>query len=363
MIYRRLPHGGEEISALGLGTAYLYRASYQDIRATFEHAFDRGINYVDLAAGGYKVFKPLGEAMEGRRKDIKIQLHLGALYEEEGEYGWSRDLEAIKAMLKREFLDLKTDYADFLFLHCIDDEEDLDKVLKGGIYDLALSLKREGKARHLGFSSHTPKIANRLLDLGIFDLFMFSVNAAYDLEEGDEFALGSSGERAALYQKAREMGAAISVMKPFLGGKLLDASASPFHVALTRGQCLKYALDTPGVVTALPGVRGQEDIDALIDELEGDNDYSKILTGIRPKITGECVYCDHCLPCPKGLDIGLINKYYDLAELGDNLAVGHYEKLSHKASECVSCGHCDRRCPFKVSQSTRMKEIASYFGK
>ena len=59
----------------------------------------------------------------------------------------------------------------------------------------------------------------------------------------------------------------------------------------------------------------------------------------------------------------MVNKYYDLALAGDAMAANHYEKLGVKASACVSCGHCDQRCPFRTPQSARMKEIAGYFGK
>ena len=62
-------------------------------------------------------------------------------------------------------------------------------------------------------------------------------------------------------------------------------------------------------------------------------------------IRDRCVYCKHCQPCPVGLDIGLINKYYDLARLGDGLAKEHYLTLEHRAEDCVGCGHCDSRCP------------------
>lgn len=68
-------------------------------------------------------------------------------------------------------------------------------------------------------------------------------------------------------------------------------------------------------------------------------------------------------PCPAGLNIGLINKYYDLAKIGDAMAADHYGKLTKHASDCVSCGHCDRRCPFHVAQSDRMRRIAEYFGR
>ena len=74
------------------------------------------------------------------------------------------------------------------------------------------------------------------------------------------------------------------------------------------------------------------------------------------------MYCNHCQPCPFGLNVGLINKYYDLAGAGDSMAADHYRKLEKHASDCAGCGHCDRRCPFHVEQSGRMKEIAAYFG-
>ena len=66
-------------------------------------------------------------------------------------------------------------------------------------------------------------------------------------------------------------------------------------------------------------------------------------------------------PCPAGLNIGLINKYYDLAKAGDALAVDHYRKLEVKADDCIKCGHCNSRCPFHADQMTRMEEIKEYF--
>lgn len=38
----------------------------------------------------------------------------------------------------------------------------------------------------------------------------------------------------------------ISVMKSFSGGQLLEDKTSPFGKALTRYQCIQYALDKPG---------------------------------------------------------------------------------------------------------------------
>ena len=76
--------------------------------------------------------------------------------------------------------------------------------------------------------------------------------------------------------------------------------------------------------------------------------------------SGKCVYCNHCKPCPVGIDIGLVNKYYDLAKAGDAMAIEHYRTLEKNADDCVGCGHCDSRCPFSVKQSERMQEIKTY---
>lgn len=101
----------------------------------------------------------------------------------------------------------------------------------------------------------------------------------------------------------------------------------------------------------------------LLDLKAQERDYSVIAT-LTPKDTkGTCVYCKHCHLCPAGLDIGLINKYYDLSRLGDVLAKEHYLTLEKTASDCLQCGHCNSRCPFSVDQMARMEEIQAYFGK
>ena len=130
-------------------------------------------------------------------------------------------------------------------------------------------------------------------------------------------------------------------MKAFSGGQLLDAKTSPFGQAMTEYQCIQYALDRPGVVTVLPGVRNRADLQRILGLFEAadeEKDYSMISSLTPKEVAGKCVYCNHCQPCPAGLDIGLINKYYDLSKAGDALARDHYNNLSVKASDCLACG-------------------------
>ncbi len=365
MEYRQLPHGEkhEKFGVLGLGMGGIQHTPADEIEAIIRKAIDNGINFFDLCAGG-AVYEPFGRAIKGQREKVFLQLHFGAVYDENGEYGWCRDFDTIKKTFLWELETLGTDYADFGFLHCVDEDEDFDKLVEIGVLDYIKELKSQGVIRHIGFSSHTPSVANRIIDTGLVDMMMFSLNPAYDFEKGDEYGIGSVKERFELFRRCETEGIGISVMKPFFAGQLLTAEQSPFGVALTHTQCLQYAIDRPGVLVAVPGVQTMEHLDTLLGFLtasEEEKDYSVIGSFTADTVMGTCVYCNHCQPCPAGIDIGLVNKYYDLALAGDTVAANHYTKLSVKADACLQCGHCESRCPFSVKQESRMKIINEYF--
>lgn len=364
MEYRKLPHGDEQISVIGLGTSSMGESNEKEIIATIQEAMQAGVNYLDLASGHAKTFAAIGKAIQGQREKVYLQIHFGANYVT-GEYGWTTDLKTIQESIQWQLKMLQTDYIDFGFIHCIDEMRDLEMIQQSGVIDYILGLKQQGIVKHIGLSSHTPEIVHKFLDMQIIDMVMFSINPAYDYHHG-EYAFGKSDERMALYQRCEKEEVGISVMKAFSAGQLLDQEKSPFPQALTRIQCLQYALDKPAVVTVLPGVRNRQDLKEILDYTKATNqekDYTIISTFEAVEHQGKCVYCKHCHPCPKGLDIALINKYYDLALLGDELAKDHYLHLEKKASDCVQCGHCKQRCPFHVNQMQRMKDIALYFQK
>ena len=365
MEYRRLPHGTEreKFSVIGLGLGGIGTTPVDEIEAIIRKAISHGINFFDMCTAG-STYAPVGRAIAGRREQVFLQVHFGAVYDENGEYGWCRDFDTIKKTFLWELEQLNTDYVDFGFLHCVDTDEDFDKLIEIGVLNYLQELKSKGIVRHIGFSSHTPSVANRILDTGLIDMMMFSVNPAYDFEKGDEYGIGSVKERFDLFQRCAKEGVGISVMKPFFAGQLLSPEHSPFRKALSHNQCLQYAIDRPGVLVAVPGVQTMDHLDQILkfpEATDEEKDYSIIGTFTADTITGTCVYCNHCQPCPAGIDIGLVNKYYDLALAGDRIAANHYDKLGVKAEACLQCGHCENRCPFGVTQMSRMRSIADYF--
>jgi predicted aldo/keto reductase-like oxidoreductase len=98
MEYRKLPHGeGNEIfSVLGLGMGGIQKCSEDEIEKVIRKAIKHGINFFDLCAGGRNVYTPFGRAITGQRDKVFLQLHFRAVYNSNGDYRWSRNLNEIK---------------------------------------------------------------------------------------------------------------------------------------------------------------------------------------------------------------------------------------------------------------------------
>lgn len=112
MDYRKLPHGEEEISVIGLGTSSIGAAGDKEIEAVMTLALEKGINYFDMVSADAAPFPAFGRALAGQRKNVYFQIHFGANYEG-GKYGWTTDLDMIKRSVDWKLNALKTDYRTF----------------------------------------------------------------------------------------------------------------------------------------------------------------------------------------------------------------------------------------------------------
>ena len=232
-------------------------------------------------------------------------------------------------------------------------------------------------------SSHNPAVSQLAVRSGLIEMLLFSINPAFDmlpagedldnlLSEGyqyDQELSGIDAGRAELYRLCEENNVGITVMKGFAGGRLFDEKRSPFGVSLSPVQCVHYALTRPGVSSILCGFDSKEQVDQAVyyeNATDAEKDYASVLANAPfHSYRGECTYCGHCRPCAVNLDIAMINKYYDLASMQQEVPAtikSHYALLEHKASECIACGACESRCPFGVPVTERMKKTAELFG-
>lgn len=380
MDYRKLPRGNERISTLGLGGEYLEGVSTKEVVDIIDHAIENGVNIIDVFMPGPDVRSNIGIALEGRRDKMYIQGHLSTICQN-GQYKRTRKLEEVKIAYDDLLTRLKTDYIDFGMVHYVDKEEDYQEVFANGIFDYMKDLKRQGVIRHLCFSSHNPVISRKFIDTGDIDMFMFSINPAYDLDttnDDDVMALlsfegmksesiGASPLRSSLYNICENQGIGITAMKVLGAGRLLSAKNSPFGEAMTVSQCMHYCLSRPGVLSCMMGVHTLDELKECLkyySSSDEERDYSAIAKSPKYAMTGKCVYCNHCLPCPANIDIATVNKFYDIATIGKTVpstVSEHYQSLKASAKDCIQCGVCEKNCPFGVDIRDKMRKSAALF--
>ncbi len=369
MQYRQLGNTGIQVSVISLGCGGFPSHSQDSVNAVIDYAISQGINFIDIYDPNPEVRTKIGNALKGHRKKFNIQGHLGAIWED-GHYLRTTDLDKAKAGFEEQLRLLQTDHLDVGMIHIVDNEEDFHKIFDGEFIQWAHQLKKEGKIRCVGMSSHNPNVALMAVQTGLLDVIMFSLNPSYDMTPaGEDGVMKIDPVRQALYKYCENHGVGIDVMKTYAAGNLLNPSRSPFKQIMPPVQCIQYALSRPGVDAVMLGVDNISELQSALQWLtatDEEKDYSEILSSVmNASSAGQCMYCNHCSPCPVGIDIASVNKYYNLAIEYDSIpatVAEHYKQLLHHASECIECGACETRCPFGVHNIEQMRKAAQLFG-
>lgn len=381
MQYRNIGKTGMSASIIGLGTEHLDNKPYAIVEETIHAALDHGINIMDVFMPGDEVRRNIGKALGKRRQDVIIQGHIGSV-DLNRQYDMTWDLPTCKRYFEKLMTCLDTNYIDVGMFFFVDSDNAIEQAHSNGVVDYVLSLKEKGIIRAIGMSSHNPTVAKKLLETGIIDLMMFSINPAFDMTPADtdvlETIFGESTNqeyvsidpvRARLYQYCEKENIAITVMKTLGGGRLLSDEHSPFKKAMSVTQCAHYALTRPAVVSTLIGCQSAQQVKeavAYLNATEEERNYVNILKGFDGSRNGKCVYCNHCQPCDAEIDIAMVNKYLDIALLDTNnippSIVQHYHSLSTNGSDCIACGRCEEKCPFSVPVINNMERAVKLFG-
>lgn len=384
MEYRILGRTGIKVSSIGIGGEGFENRSYEDCEVIINCAINEGINFVDIYNSNPEVRSNVGKALSKYPRDrFVIEGHLCTTWDS-GQYRRTRDINEVIKGYEDFLIRMQLDYVDVGMIHYVDDHKDFDNIFNGEIIKYAKELKQKGIVKSLGISTHNPDIAFRAVETGIIDVILFSINAAYDmlpasedvniLFEEDTFKNrtyeGIDPKRDKLYQTCENAGVALTVMKGYAAGVLLSDKESPFEKALTPVQCLHYCLTRPAVASVMVGVSDRDQIlaaTAYATASSKEKDYSEVLANApKSSFSGHCMYCGHCAPCSKKIDIASVNKYLDLALIQDEVPEtlkNHYDLLEYHASDCIECGACMKNCPFGVKIINKMKQAVKLFGK
>ncbi|NPV85223.1 MAG: aldo/keto reductase [Anaerolineae bacterium] len=162
---RTLGNSGVELTVLGLGTWAIgggdnpYGWGKQDDKEsidTIRHALDKGINWLDTAAGyGHGHSEEIvGEAVAGRRYEVFIATKCGILWKDDGSDIYPcLKAESIKQEVELSLKRLKTDYIDLYQIHWPTGNDDDIYEGWGAIADLI----KAGKVRFGGVSNFNVK--------------------------------------------------------------------------------------------------------------------------------------------------------------------------------------------------------------
>jgi len=190
---RRLGKTGIDLSIIALGGVVVMNDAQDAANNIVAEAFDRGINYFDVAPSYGDAQDRIGPALEPYRS----RSFLACKTQERTRDGSRKELEgSLKA--------LRTDHVDLYQFHALTKMTELDQVLgPNGALETFGAARKEGKIRFIGFSAHSVETALAALDRYNFDTILFPIN----------FVLFSNNFGPQVLEKAQQKGMGILALK------------------------------------------------------------------------------------------------------------------------------------------------------
>jgi len=317
--YRTLGKTGLKVTVVSMGVMNCSNP------AVLLRAYDLGVNFYDTAdcyMRGHNE-EMVGKAFEGKRQKVFIQTKVHV-----------HDEKKMRASVERSLRRLRTDYIDVLVWH---GHSSVKEVSDPNLFEFMSKMKKEGKIRFTGFSSHShmASLLREAAKSNFHDVALVSYNFTHSKDLKEAVAL------------AAKSGIGIVAMKTQAGGykKQKMGGFSPHQAAL------KYVLMDENVSCAVPGVTTIEQIEECaaamgttvskrnLDELK---QYQSFLRG---RI---CTMCGGCIgECPYGVshsDLLRVVMYHDGYE-NDSLvreSLGGITK--HHLQACTECSSCSVSC-------------------
>ena len=183
---------GIKVSRLGIGTGTGLPSGHcaQALMETKElsrlllYSLDCGINHWDTAFQ-YNTYPHIKKALQQiRRSDVVLTTKFSAAYEKEA-------IRDFNITLK----DLNVEYVDVCLLHGVRTNTELK--MRSGALDAMVKLKKEGKVRAIGLSSHGLSVLKSVLEMPELDLVWARIN--YAGLNMDSECLGMYDQMASVY--------------------------------------------------------------------------------------------------------------------------------------------------------------------
>lgn len=323
MKYRYLGQTNILVSEISCGGIPIQKLNEEEALKLVDALEKEGINFIDTARGYTNSESLFGLSLLGRRE----KFHLATK-------SMARTYEAMKNDIEISLNNLKTDYIDLYQMHNVKVNDNVSGALQA-----LKEAKMLGKVKHIGITSHSKESIMKWIEDEDIETIQFPYNF---LEK----------EAESVFEKASEYKKGVIVMKPLAGGVIDNATIS-----------LKFILNNPNVSVCIPGMESVEQIkeNASIENyILNDEEKEYIDNMIKSMDKDFCHRCGYCLPCTKGIDIPscfMFYGYYQRYGLAD-WSKQRYDAMKVKASECIECGLCEKKCPYNLGIIEKLKKVS-----
>ncbi|MCP5517394.1 MAG: aldo/keto reductase [Verrucomicrobiales bacterium] len=283
MRYRRFGKTGLELPVISCGgMRYQHAWTDQDpsaipaagqanLEACIERALELGIHHIETARGYGTSEMQLGNLLPRLpREQLIVQTKVPP----------AADPEEFLRTFEKSMAYLRLEYVDLLALHGINNAEFLDWSLRpGGCVEAARKLQRDGRCRHVGFSTHATT-----------DLILEAIRSdQFDYVNLHWYFVNDLNRAAIPEARARDMG--VFIISPNdKGGKLYNPPPKVVELCqpLTPMQFNDlYCLARPEVHTLSCGVARPSDFDEHVAALEHLDRAAEVIAPIEQRLRAE----------------------------------------------------------------------------
>ena len=367
IIFRELGKTGIRLPVVSMGVMNA------DNPAVMKRAYDLGIRHFDTA---WRYQNGRNEEMVGKvikemdiRDKITLATKVPLAFGNRSSYKIDEleDLrkthgDDLENKLKNDYLQtfeeslrrLQQDYVDILYVHSVKDPGTIELPF---LLEALTKLKKEGKVRFVGVSSHQDEAAviHKAVDMKFWDVILAPVNYKSRRREAIMEAL----------KRAERSGLGIVAMKT---QAVYDNSKDTHHTA-----ALKYVLQNEYIHTAIPGFTTFDQLEedfSVAKNLDFTEEEEKYLKAFWDNATSAsnnpCERCEKCLStCPQNIDIPDLMRTYMYAAGYRNFEHSRitYESIPKEKnlSGCNDCATCTARCVNGLNIPSNLNQLKALF--
>ena len=357
MITRTLGKTGLELPILSMG---VMRADTPNI---VKAAYDSGVKLFDTAHGYQrgKNEEMLGEFFKDRPRDsftIATKVIPPGINRKTGELGHEFTKERFLEMANLSLERLQMDHVDIFYHHLASSRETL---LNEDMLAALRQLKQEGKAKHLGVSTHKnqAEVIRAAIEGGVHEVILLAIN--YTMKD-DKDLMDAIDEGAAA-------GLGFIAMKTMAGGFLDEEKKVPVNGVAA----LKWVFQNPHIATSIPGFTKFNELQTDLEIMQGlemTNEEKDHLLAANDHTGFYCSGCTGCQhQCRRDLPVSDIMRAYMYTYAYGNLEKGReiLDEYGVDADPCKGCPGCTVPCSSgfnvaeRIGKVSRLKDVPEDF--